>query len=127
MVFRFSFPYFLLCVLLFITEVFIALHIHDDIIRPFGGDFLVVILIYCFIKSFADTSAVATSIAVLLFAYAVEVSQYFHLVNILGLGASPLAKAVLGTSFSVADLIMYTLGVITVLVLEHLKTSLKNF
>jgi hypothetical protein len=124
---KFSLPYFLLAALLFITEVLIALYMHDAFIRPFGGDFLVVILIYCFVKAFFNTPVLVTSIAVLLFAYAVEISQYFHLVYVLGLGSSSLAKALLGTSFSFTDLCMYTLGIITVLVAEHLKTSLKNF
>ena len=124
---RFSLRYFLLTILLFAAEVFIGLYMHDAIIRPYGGDFLVVILIYCFIKSFLDTPVLATSMAVLFFAYAVEVSQYFHLVNVLGLGASPLAKALLGTSFSFTDLLMYTLGILTVLAAERLKASLKNF
>jgi hypothetical protein len=124
---RFSLPYFLLALLLFITEVLIALYMHDAVIRPFGGDFLVVILIYCTVKSLFNTPVLSTSIAVLLFAYAVEISQYFHLVYVLGLGSSPLAKALLGTSFSFTDLLMYSLGIITVLLAEHLKTSLKNF
>src|ERR1700735_3656288 len=124
---RLSFAYLLLTVLLFAAEIFIALYMHDAIIRPYGGDFLVVILIYCFVRSFIDTPVLATAIGVLLFAYAVEISQYFHLVNVLGLERSSLAKAVLGTSFSFIDLLMYTLGTITILVVEHLKTSLKNF
>src|SRR5580698_5614763 len=124
---RFSFPYFLLTVLLFTAELFIGLYMHDAIIRPYGGDFLVVILIYCFIRSFISTPVLATAIGVLLFAYAVEISQYFHLVNVLGLGASKLAKIILGTSFSFIDMLCYTWGIITVLVTEHLKTSLKNF
>ena len=124
---RFSAPYFFLVILLLITEILIGLYMHDAIIRPFGGDFLVVILIYCFVKSFFDAPVLATATAVLLFAFAVEISQYFHLVNVLGLERSPLARALMGTSFSFIDLLMYTLGAITVLVVEHLKTSLKNF
>jgi hypothetical protein len=124
---KFSLVYFIPAVLLFITEVFIALYMHDAVIRPFGGDFLVVILIYCSIKSIFNTPVLSTAIVVLLFAYAVEVSQYFHLVYVLGLGGSSLAKALLGTSFSFTDLFMYTLGTMTVLIAEHLKTSLKNF
>jgi len=127
MSFKFSLQYFTLTVLLFIAEVCIGLYMHDAFIRPYGGDYLVVILIYCFIKSFMNTPVGVTAICVLLFAYAVEVSQYFHLVYALGLGKSPLAKALLGTSFSFVDLLCYTLGIITVLVAEQLKASLKNF
>lgn len=124
---KFSLLYCLLATGLFITEVLIALYMHDAIIRPFGGDFLVVILIYCTIKAFFNTPVLPTSIVVLLFAYLVEISQYFHLVNVLGLGRSSLAKALLGTSFSLTDLLMYSLGIITVVMAEHLKASLKNF
>ena len=41
--------YFSFFVLLFIIEVLIALFVNDRLIRPYVGDFLVVILIYCFI------------------------------------------------------------------------------
>jgi len=126
MYFRFTLSYFLLAILLFTAELFIGVCMHDAIIRPYGGDFLVVILIYCFVKSFMNTPVLVTTIAVLLFAYAVEISQYFHLVNVLGLRTSSLAKALLGTSFSFIDLLMYTLGAATILVLEHLKTNLRN-
>ena len=124
---KFSFFYFVGTIFLFTTEVFIGRYMHDDLIRPFGGDFLIVLLMYCFIKSFFDTPVLITCIFVLLFAYAVEISQYFHLVYALGWGASPVAKALMGTSFSFIDLIMYTLGICAVLIAEHLKTSLKNF
>ncbi|MCW5910752.1 MAG: DUF2809 domain-containing protein [Cyclobacteriaceae bacterium] len=39
---------------IFIAEVLIALFVHDSFIRPYVGDVLVVILIYCFVKSFID-------------------------------------------------------------------------
>ena len=76
--------YFLLLLILLIVELMIGNYLHDKYIRPYGGDFLVVILLYCFIKSIIDISVMKTAIAVLIFAYAVEISQYFHLVNILG-------------------------------------------
>ena len=39
--------YFYWTIVLFFVEVLIALFVHDGIIRPFLGDVLVVILIYC--------------------------------------------------------------------------------
>jgi Protein of unknown function (DUF2809) len=67
-------------VLLFV-EISIALFIRDQFVRPYVGDFLVVILIYCFLKSFLDTDVLKTALIVLIFSYAVEVSQYFKLIN----------------------------------------------
>ena len=99
-------------------EVIIGAYFHDAIIRPYGGDFLVVILIYCFVKSFLNTPLIPTIISVLLFAYMVEISQYFHLINIIGLQNSKAARMIIGTSFSWADMVMYTLGMIMVLIFE---------
>ena len=43
--------YFILSILLFIIEVLIALFAHDEFIRPYVGDLLVVVLLYCLVKS----------------------------------------------------------------------------
>jgi hypothetical protein len=114
----FNSKYFSLALLLLITEIIIGAWVHDAFIRPFGGDFLVVILIYCMAKSFIDTPVSPTVIGVLLFAYMVEISQYFHLVNILGLERSTAARIIMGTSFSWTDMLMYTLGMLLVLIIE---------
>ena len=119
--------YFLLAFFLLLTEVLIGLYMHDTLIRPYGGDFLVVILLYCMVKSFADTSVFTTACCVLLFAYAVEISQYFHLVSLLGLQNSPLAVMLMGTSFSFTDMLVYTLGILLVIVAENIRSSLKTF
>jgi hypothetical protein len=117
--FRFSKAYFALTVILFITEVLIALYVHDAIVRPYVGDLLVVILLYCFVKTFIDTPPLKTAIAVLLFACLVELSQYFNLVKHLGLQRSRLANVVMGNSFEWIDLIAYTLGAIIVVAAEY--------
>lgn len=110
--------YFLLTILLFLIEVFIAVLLHDAIIRPYGGDFLAVILIYCFVKSFLNTPVKTTALAVLLFSYLIETLQYFHLVDLLGLEKSKVARVVIGTSFTWTDLLAYTLGILLVLLIE---------
>jgi hypothetical protein len=114
----FNSKYFSLALLLLITEIIIATWVHDSFIRPFGGDFLVVILIYCMVKSFIDTPLSPTILGVLLFAYLVEISQYFHLVTLLGLERSTAARIIMGTSFSWMDMLMYTLGMLLVLIIE---------
>jgi hypothetical protein len=117
--FRFNKIYFTLTVLLFATEVLIVVYMHDGLIRPYGGDFLVVILIYCFVKTFIQSPVNITALSVLLFAYAVEVSQYFKLVVRLGLRDSKWANILLGNSFSWVDMLMYTLGILLVMAIEN--------
>lgn len=92
----------------------------DAIIRPYGGDFLVVILIYCFVRTFFDTPVLRTAIGVLLFSYFIEITQYFHLVNLLGLQDCKIARIVMGTYFSFVDMLAYTLGILLVLIIEKL-------
>ena len=115
---QFNKTYFLLTVILFVTEVCIALFIHDAIVRPYIGDLLVVMLMYCFFKSFLQIQPLPLAIAVLLFSYLIEFLQYLKIVVWLGLQHNRLASTVIGTSFAWTDIAMYTIGVAIILLLE---------
>lgn len=95
--------YLILTILLFAIEVCIAHFVHDKIVRPYLGDVLVVILIYCFLRGFFNISVIAASVATLLLAFAVEFLQLFNAVGVLGLEHSRIARTVIGTSFSWLD------------------------
>jgi len=125
--FKLNFKYLALTVLLFVTEVLIALYMHDAFIRPYGGDVLVGILIYCFVKSFLNTAVMPTALTVLVFCYMIEVLQYFHYVELLGLQNSKLARIVLGTGFSWIDMLCYTAGMLIVLLVERIAHSVEQF
>lgn len=113
--------YLFLTVLLFLIEVLIALYVHDNFIRPYIGDLLVVILIYCFCKSVVKIPSMPLAIGVFLFAYTVETLQYFHIVKLLGLSHYKLANIIIGTSFSWEDIACYTIGIAIVLFFERKK------
>ena len=115
---KFNWKYFVLAILLFIVEVLIAVFVNDSFVRPYVGDFLVVILIYCFVKAFWKAPVKPAALAVLLFAYLIEVLQYFEFVKLLGLKHSKLANVVLGNYFQWIDMVAYTLGILFVLLLE---------
>jgi DNA integrity scanning protein DisA with diadenylate cyclase activity len=117
--FKFQKNYFFGAILLFLTEILIAIFVHDSIIRPFGGDFLVVILLYFFVKSFWNTSVLKVAVSVLLFSFLIEILQYFQLVKLLHLQHSNLAKTVMGTSFAWGDILAYSLGFLAILVFER--------
>lgn len=125
--FKFNLKYFALAVLLFITEVLIALYMHDAFIRPYGGDVLVGILIYCCVKSFLNTPVMQTALTVLAFCYAIEIGQYFHYVELLGLQNSKLARIVMGVGFSWMDMLCYTAGMLIVLLTERIAHSVEKF
>ncbi|NNT73130.1 DUF2809 domain-containing protein [Flavobacterium sp. IMCC34852] len=115
---QFNRTYFLLTVLLFATEVCIALFVHDNFVRPYLGDVLVVILIYCFVKSFLKVAVTKACIGVLLFAFGVEIMQYFLIVEKLNLQDNRLARTVIGTSFAWEDILAYIAGIVIVIVSE---------
>ena len=112
--------FFLLAFVLFVIEVFIALFVHDNFVRPYVGDYLVVMLMYCAVSTFLKAAPLRVAVGVLIFSYIIEVLQYFKIVDRLGLG-NELAKTVIGYGFSWLDMLAYTLGIITVLVLEKLN------
>ena len=116
---QFNKKYFGLAVLLFIVEVLIALFLHDRIIRPYVGDLLVVILLYCSVKSFLKISIWKTAISVLAFSFLIETLQYFHFVRLIGLQHSKLANIVIGNSFHWIDLVAYVMGIVIVLLIER--------
>lgn len=113
--------YFLVAFLVFCVEVFIAMQVHDAFVRPYLGDVLVVILIYCFIKSFYDWPVFPLAMWVLAFAFTIETFQYFNFIEILGLENSKLARTVIGTSFAWMDLLMYVVGIAFVLWVEKMR------
>jgi hypothetical protein len=125
-VFQFHKHYFFLALLLFVTEILIAVYAHDDIIRPYFGDYLVVILLYCSLKAFVNIPVLPACILVLLFSYLMEMLQYFQLVQRLGLQQSDLAKTVLGNSFAWTDIVAYTAGIVTVYFVEKYRISVSG-
>jgi hypothetical protein len=110
--------YFGFVILLFFIEVLIALYINDRFVRPYLGDVLVVILIYCFLKSFLKLPVLTVAIAVLGFSFTIEFLQFLNIVEKLGLEKSKIARTVIGTSFSWIDLLSYIVGIAIVLIIE---------
>ena len=117
---RFKPYYFFWALLLFLIELFIALFVNDAFIRPYLGDVLVVILIYAFVRSLFKYSIRTVAVGVLLFAFGVEILQYFQIVEVLGLGSSKLARTIIGTTFVWEDFLAYTLGILILLGCERL-------
>ncbi|MBA5792441.1 MULTISPECIES: DUF2809 domain-containing protein [unclassified Flavobacterium] len=115
---QFNYRYFFITVLIFCVEVFIALFVKDTFIRPFLGDVIVVWFVYYFIKTFVNLKPIYIAVFTLLFSFAVEIGQYFNLVNILGLQDYKWARIVIGTSFSWWDVLCYVIGFAFLFVLD---------
>ncbi|MBB6238429.1 hypothetical protein HDC90_003062 [Pedobacter sp. AK013] len=95
---------------IFLTEILIAKYFHDAFIRPFGGDVLVVILIYVFFRIFLKTDNKKLALGILIFAFVIEFLQKANYVSWFGWENNKLMSTILGTSFSVYDLLAYFVG-----------------
>ena len=120
---KFNIKYFGLAIIFFVIEVLIALFVHDDFIRPYVGDVLVVFLMYCFFKSFLNLPVFTLALFVLSFAFFIEILQGFNIVAKIGLEKSKLANVVLGNSFSWIDFLTYIVGFLVIIVTENMLTK----
>jgi Protein of unknown function (DUF2809) len=116
--------YFYLTLILLLIEIFIGVYVRDSFVRPFFGDVLVVILVYCFIQSFWKIQPVKAMAGVFVFACVVEGLQYLNIVDKLGLRPYKLLVIILGSSFDWGDILAYAVGSAIVILTES-KLRLK--
>lgn len=111
--------YFLAFIFLLIVEILIAIFIKDEFIRPYLGDFLVVILIYCFVMAISKLPVFRGLLVVLLFSFAVEFFQLINIMKVLQYQPPKIVMTVLGSSFSLWDLFAYVVGLSTCFFMEY--------
>ena len=97
-------------IVLLCVEFLIAAVVHDNFIRPYGGDVLVVILIYCMIRIIKPTGVKLLPLYVFTFALIVELLQLVKIVDLLGIPRASIVAIMVGTSFSFIDIICYAVG-----------------
>ncbi|MBN2003538.1 MAG: DUF2809 domain-containing protein [Anaerolineae bacterium] len=103
-----------IAVAIFAAEILIATVFSNlNFVRSYLGDFLVVMLLYHLVKVFRDVPPLALAALVFIFACCIEIAQYFHLADVLGLRRGSLGSTLIGTSFSWGDILAYFLGSLT--------------
>jgi len=112
--------YILLTLLLLVIEITIAVFVHDQFIRPFFGDFLAVIFVYCGLRIFRQ-NILKTALISLSIAYFIEILQYFKFIEITGLIKYKVLAILIGNSFSWLDMLAYTLGFVFILLIENFE------
>jgi hypothetical protein len=119
MIFKLNKNYLIASILFFIAEVLIAGFLKDGFIRHTFGDYIVVLLLYCFFSSFIKAKPIFIASGVLVIAFSIEFLQMLNLLAYLNLEKSTLAKTILGSTFQIGDLFAYTLGIISILIFEY--------
>lgn len=117
--------YFIATFILLFIEVLIALYVHDDFVRPYVGDVLVVIVIYAFVRILIPEKVKLLPLWIFIFAVAVEILQWFRIVDILGFTDNRFFSVLIGGVFDVKDIFCYGVGCILLGGYEYL-TRLKT-
>jgi hypothetical protein len=99
-------------------ETCIAYFLKTGFIRHTLGDFFVVIMLYCFLKSFINVKPIPIAILVLIISFGIEFLQLTPILQYLHLQHNTLARTVLGNTFHLLDLVAYTIGVLTIISVE---------
>lgn len=102
--------YFIIFMLLFATEILIALFVHDNFIRPFVGDVIVVMLVCAFLRILIPEKVKLMPVFATAFAVMIEVLQYFDFVKLLGLENNAILSTALGRTFDIKDIVCYIVG-----------------
>ena len=97
---------------IFVIEVCIALFVRDSFVRPVLGDVLAVMLVYCAVLAVVDLRPAGAALFAFAVGVGVELLQYGNVLQLLGLEHNPVARVVLGTTFSWGDIVAYAVGAI---------------
>lgn len=117
--------YLVVFVALLLLEVFIALFVHGGFIRNYGGDIIVVWVIYALVRVLLPDRLKTLPVWVFVFSTCVEVLQYIDIVSILGFQDNAFLRTLIGTSFSWGDILCYLVGCIPLGIFEYFKDKRK--
>lgn len=92
--------------LLFGTETVIALFVHDSFVRPYLGDVLAVVTVYCGARIIFVNRPRFLSVWVTVLAFVAELLQLTDLSERVG----GVFAVILGSTFDFADLLCYAVG-----------------
>lgn len=90
------------------TEVCIALFVHDSFVRPYIGDVLAVVTVYCGARIVFPQRFAWLSAAVMALAVGVELIQLTDFSSLFGEGS--FIAVLLGSTFDPHDLLCYAIG-----------------
>ncbi|QEH69058.1 DUF2809 domain-containing protein [Cellulosilyticum sp. ST5] len=105
----------LLCI-----EILIAICVHDTFIRPYVGDLLVVVVLYCIVRVIIPDKYRLMPFWIFVFAAFIECLQYLKWVERLGIENNAFLRILMGATFDWKDIVCYGIGCILLGIYEWL-------
>lgn len=114
--------YLIIFIILILIEILIALFLHGGFIRNYGGDIIVVWVLYALIRIIIPKKEKLFPLWIFIFSVFVEFMQYIKIVDILGI-ENPILRTIIGTSFSWWDILCYFVGCVLLGIFEYVKNQ----
>ena len=113
-------------VLILAVEIYIAICVKGGFVRHYLGDVLAVILLYALARAIFSVPPSNLPLKIFTFAAALEIAQYFGVVQILGI-ENKILKIMIGGTSDLADLLYYAVGCILVGAYEKFEKKEKQW
>ncbi len=113
-----------LAILLIVVECLIARYVQDSFVRPYVGDILVVMVLYCLVRCILPTGLPWLPLGIFMFGAMVEWVQYQNILENLGLDRYRVLRIALGTVGDPKDVLCYGIGCLCIFVgsmIYHLR------
>ena len=105
------------------VEFYIAVCVKGGFVRHYLGDVLAVILLYAFVRAIFSAPPSNLALKIFAFAAALELVQYFGVVQILGV-ENKILKVIIGGTFDFTDLLCYAVGCVLASAYEKFESKI---
>ena len=105
------------------VEIYIAVCVKGGFVRHYLGDVLAVILLYAFVRAIFSAPPSNLALKIFAFAAALELVQYFGVVQILGV-ENKILKIIIGGTFDFTDLLCYAVGCVLASAYEKFESKI---
>lgn len=117
----------LFCILL-LTEILIGAFLKGGFIRAYGGDILIIPLLYTLMKTIFPYNIRQINrflpAGLLILGIFTECLQGIHLADLLGI-QSPIIRIIIGSTFDLLDILCYAIGTILIYFFQFICAKIK--
>lgn len=110
--------YIIMFAVLLIIEILIGRFMHHGFIRDYGGDILIIPLLYAFIRIFwledSKTTRLYLPLGLFLFGVCVELLQAVNFIDILEIGRNSTLGIIIGSTCDWKDILCYLAGTVLI-------------
>jgi len=122
--FQFNVKYFSINLFLLAALIVIAVFVKELFLQSYISDVLIIFWFFFLLKSFLKVANYELAHYALLFAFVLEIAQFYQVIELLELQDNKIAQMALGSAFDWFDLLAFAVGWLVILVIESNRLRL---